>query len=111
LIRRAIYGPCTECEPFHHHSPLPADDPARALHARLRIRNVLTDQELEDLNSALDTNEDMDSVCDRTQDNAYGGGMSGHLRGSRNNMLADYPEPWVTPFRHLIADDRLEPYL
>ena len=77
----------------------------------LRIRHILTAQELEDLNAAFDANEDMDSICDRSQENAYGGGMSGHSRGSINHMLDSYPEESVAPFLRLIADGRLEPYL
>ena len=77
----------------------------------LRIRKVLTDQEIKDLNDVFDANEDMNSICDHSQDNQYGGGMSGHSRGSINHMLREYSEESLAPFLRLIADRRLEPYL
>ena len=76
----------------------------------LRIRNVLSAEEVVELNAAFDLMEDMDQVCDSDTVNPYGGGMDGHERGSLRGML-EYPDAQARPFRNLIADERLTPYL
>ena len=76
----------------------------------LRIRNVLSTEEVAELNAAFDLMEDMDQVCDSDTVNPYGGGMDGHERGSLRGML-DWPDEVARPFRNLIADERLTPYL
>ena len=76
----------------------------------LRIRNVLSAEEVAELNAAFDLMEDMDQVCDSDTVNPYGGGMDGHERGSLRGML-DWPDAQARPFRNLIADERLTPYL
>ena len=83
---------------------------AQDMRGYLRIRNVLSTEEVAELNAAFDLMEDMDQVCDSDTVNPYGGGMDGHERGSLRGML-DWPDAQARPFRDLIADERLTPYL
>ena len=73
----------------------------------LHVENVLTREEVDALNAAVDVHQEEYSEDSKM----YGGGMLG-TRGRRSiTGMLTWEKPHCTPFRDLIAHPRLVPYL
>lgn len=74
----------------------------------LVIKGVLTDAEVKRLNSAVDANSDrIEATGKSTWDSTT---LAGDDRRQYTNLLS-WERPWSDPFRELLADPRISPYL
>ncbi len=82
------------------------------LNGYLRIKNVLTPEEVVLANEAIDKH--IDSMNIRPKEQTLDGGSpqlrGEHGRGELGGMLA-WEEPWCNPFRHMLAHPKLIPYM
>lgn len=82
------------------------------LNGYIVVENVLTDDDLNLANEAIDRHMDQGQLA--SSDQGWTSGLPAlegtHGRGHLGNML-DWDEPWCNPFRHMLAHPALVPYL
>lgn len=74
----------------------------------LVIRDVLTDAEVERLNATVDANRDRIEDCGESRWDSKT--LAGDARRQYTNLLS-WEQPFSDPFRELLADPRISPYL
>lgn len=74
----------------------------------LVIEGVLSDAEVETLNAAVDANADRIQTCDES---IMGSTTLGGDKRRQYTGLLTWERPWSDPFRELLADQRVAPYL